>query len=180
MVRGHYSVKAAEVKRLCAGHLVPCIERRSKYNRSSHTQLFSRVWKDYLGIRDLTPNLVQDSGKRKILRDLTATLEVGFAKILARDAVLGKKNPYMVFGIEMTKVPDVRLSWKRDQTPPPHPPRPCSIDRVLPRRGPDTSTIPYADFMEDKLQHAVSKLLYMCSSKRRGRLREVVAQEVRL
>ena len=27
MVGGHYSIKAAEVKRLCAGHLASCIER---------------------------------------------------------------------------------------------------------------------------------------------------------
>ena len=27
MVRGYYSIKAAEVKRLCVGHLASCIER---------------------------------------------------------------------------------------------------------------------------------------------------------
>ena len=65
---------------------------------------------------DLTLNIVRDSEKRKILGDLTATLVAGFAKILARDAVLGKK---MVFGIEVTEVRGVGLSLKRDQTPPP-------------------------------------------------------------
>ena len=78
---------------------------------------------------DLTLNIVRDSEKRKILGDLTATLVAGFAKILARDAVLGKK---MVFGIEVTEVRGVGLSLKRDQTPPPpplHPPRPCSNSR---------------------------------------------------
>ena len=79
---------------------------------------------------DLTLNIVRDSEKRKILGDLTATLVAGFAKILARDAVLGKK---MVFGIEVTEVRDVGLSLKRDQTPLPppllHPPRPCSSGR---------------------------------------------------
>ena len=75
---------------------------------------------------DLTLNIVRDSEKRKILGDLTATLVAGFAKILARDAVLGKK---MVFGIEVTEVRGVGLSLKRDQTPPLHPPRPCSSGR---------------------------------------------------
>ena len=76
-------------------------------------------------MRDLTLNRLRDSEKSKILRDLNTALEAGFAIILARDAVLRKK---MVFGIEMTEVRDVGLSWKRDQTPPPlpqkHPPRP--------------------------------------------------------
>ena len=53
---------------------------------------------------DLTLNIVRDSEKRKILGDLTATLVAGFAKILARDAVLGKK---MVFEIE-----DTSTLWK--------------------------------------------------------------------
>ena len=66
-------------------------------------------------MRDLTLNRLRDSEKSKILRDLNTTLEAGFAIILARDAVLRKK---MVFGIEMTEVRDVGLSWKRDQTPP--------------------------------------------------------------
>ena len=76
----------------------------------------------------LTLNIVRDSEKRKILGDLTATLVAGFAKILARDAVLEKK---MVFGIEVTEVRDVGLSLKRGQPPPPplHPPRPCSNGR---------------------------------------------------
>ena len=65
---------------------------------------------------DLTLNIVRDSEKRQMLGDLTATLVAGFAKILARDAVLGKK---MVFGIEVTEVRGVGLSLKRDQTPPP-------------------------------------------------------------
>ena len=79
-------------------------------------------------MRDLTLNRLRDSEKSKILRDLNTALEAGFAIILARDAVLRKK---MVFGIEMTEVRDVGLSWKRDQTPPlppspppKHPPRP--------------------------------------------------------
>ena len=73
-------------------------------------------------MRDLTLNRLRDSEKSKILRDLNTALEAGFAIILARDAVLRKK---MVFGIEMTEVRDVGLSWKRDQSPPPkHPPRP--------------------------------------------------------
>ena len=67
-------------------------------------------------MRDLTLNRLLDSEKSKILRDLNTTLEAGSAIILARDAVLRKK---MVFGIEMTEVRDVGLSWKRDQTPPP-------------------------------------------------------------
>ena len=92
-------------------------------------------------MRDLTLNRLRDSEKSKILRDLNTALEAGFAIILARDAVLRKK---MVFGIEMTEVRDVGLSWKRDQTPPPPPPKApsqtCS-NGVLPRRGPDTSTL---------------------------------------
>ena len=73
-------------------------------------------------MRDLTLNRLRDSEKSKILRDLNTALEAGFAIILARDAVLRKK---MVFGIEMTEVRDVGLSWKRDQTPPhPTPPTP--------------------------------------------------------
>ena len=80
---------------------------------------------------DLTLNIVRDSEKRKILGDLTATLVAGFAKLLARDVVLGKK---LVFGIEVTEVRGVGLSLKRDQTPPPppppfDPPRPCSNGR---------------------------------------------------
>ena len=70
---------------------------------------------------DLTLNIVRDSEKRKILGDLTATLVAGFAKLLARDVVLGKK---LVFGIEVTEVRGVGLSLKRDQTPPPPPPPP--------------------------------------------------------
>ena len=78
-------------------------------------------------MQDLTLNIVQDSGKRKLLRDLTATLEAGFAKIMARDAVLGKK---IVFGIEMIEVRDVGLLWKRNSPPPPpHPNKPRSNDR---------------------------------------------------
>ena len=52
----------------------------------------------------------------------------------------------MVFGIETTEVRDVGFSWKRDQTPPPPPlpstlPDPVPATGVLPRRGPDTSTL---------------------------------------
>ena len=114
-------------------------------------------------MRDLTLNRLRDSEKSKILRDLNTALEAGFAIILARDAVLRKK---MVFGIEMTEVRDVGLSWTRDQTPPPkHPPRPCSNDRCSSKERSG-----HIYFMEDNLQHAVSKLRYMCSSRRGGRL----------
>ena len=90
-------------------------------------------------MRDLTLNRLRDSEKSKILRDLNTALEAGFAIILARDAVLRKK---MVFGIEMTEVRDVGLSWKRDQTPPPSTlPDPVPTTGVLPRRGPDISTL---------------------------------------
>ena len=92
-------------------------------------------------MRDLTLNRLRDSEKSKILRDLNTALEAGFAIILARDAVLRKK---MVFGIEMTEVRDVGLSWKRDQDPPPPPstlPDPVPTTGVLPRRGPDISTL---------------------------------------
>ena len=99
-------------------------------------------------MRDLTLSRLRDSGKSKILWDLNTTLEAGFAIILARDAVLRKK---MVFGIEMTEVRDVGLSWKRYHTPhpPPPPPPPSTLSDpvpttgVLPRRGPDTSTLIY-------------------------------------
>ena len=119
-------------------------------------------------MRDLTLNRLRDSEKSKILRDLNTTLEAGFAIILARDAVLRKK---MVFGIEMTEFRDVGLSWKRDQIPPgapppsKHPPRPCSNDRCSSK-----ARSGHIYFMEDNLQHAVSKLRYMCSSRRGGRL----------
>ena len=89
----------------------------------------------------LTLNIVRDSEKRKILGDLTATLVAEFAKILARDAVLGKK---MVFGIEVTEVRGVGLSLKRDQPPPPPSPPSQTLfqwQEFLPRRGPDTSTL---------------------------------------
>ena len=109
-------------------------------------------------MRDLTLNRLRDSEKSKILRDLNTTLEAGFAIILARDAVLRKK---MVFGIEMTEFRDVGLSWKRDQIPPVPPP-----PSTLPDPVPTTGVLP----MEDNLQHAVSKLRYMCSSRRGGRL----------
>ena len=118
-------------------------------------------------MRDLTLNRLRDSEKSKILRDLNTTLEAGFAIILARDAVLRKK---MVFGIEMTEFRDVGLSWKQDQIPPAppppkHPPRPCSNDRCSSK-----ARSGHIYFMEDNLQHAVSKLRYMCSSRRGGRL----------
>ena len=91
-------------------------------------------------MRDLTLNRLRDSEKSKILRDLNTALEAGFAIILAPDAVLRKK---MVFEIEMTEVRDVGLSWKRDQTPPKKStlPDPVPTTGVLPRRGPDTSTL---------------------------------------
>ena len=88
----------------------------------------------------------------------------GFAKILARDAVLGKK---MVFGIEVTEVRGVGLSLKRDQPPPPLStlPDPVSMAGVSSK-----ARSGHIYFMEDNLQHAVSKLRYMCSSRRGGRL----------
>ena len=113
-------------------------------------------------MRDLTLNRLRDSEKSKILRDLNTTLEAGFAIILARDAVLRKK---MVFGIEMTEVRDVGLSWKRDQTPPPKSTLPDLFQRCSSKERSG-----HIYFMEDNLQHAVSKLRYMCSSRRGGRL----------
>ena len=124
---------------------------------------------------DLTLNIVRDSEKRKILGDLTATLVAGFAKLLARDVVLGKK---LVFGIEVTEVRGVGLSLKRDQTPPP-PLRP--LPDPVPMAGVSfKARSGHIYFMEDNLQHAVSKLRYKGSSKRGGRLREVVARGVRV
>ena len=79
-------------------------------------------------MRDLTLNRLRDSEKSQILRDLNTALEAGFAIILARDAVLRKK---MVFGIEMTEVRDVGLSWKRDQTSPHPPPPPQAPSQTL-------------------------------------------------
>ena len=123
---------------------------------------------------DLTLNIVRDSEKRKILGDLTATLVAGFAKLLARDAVLGKK---LVFGIEVTEVRGVGLSLKRDQTPPP----PSTLPDPVPMAGVSfKARSGHIYFMEDNLQHAVSKLRYKGSSKRGGRLREVVARGVRV
>ena len=125
---------------------------------------------------DLTLNIVRDSEKRKILGDLTATLVAGFAKLLARDVALGKK---LVFGIEVTEVRGVGLSLKRDQTPPPLPP--STLPDPVPMAGVSFKTRSgNIYFMEDNLQHAVSKLRYKGSSKRGGRLREVVARGVRV
>lgn len=122
---------------------------------------------------DLTLNIVRDSEKRKILGDLTATLVAGFAKLLARDVVLGKK---LVFGIEVTEVRGVGLSLKRDQTPPP-----STLPDPVPMAGVSfKARSGQIYFMEDNLQHAVSKLRYKGSSKRGGRLREVVARGVRV
>ena len=45
-------------------------------------------------------------GKTQNIRDLTATREARFTKILARDAILGKKT---IFGMEMTEVRDVGI-----------------------------------------------------------------------
>lgn len=124
---------------------------------------------------DLTLNIVRDSEKRKILGDLTATLVAGFAKLLARDVVLGKK---LVFGIEVTEVRGVGLSLKRDQTPPPPP---STLPDPVPMAGVSfKARSGQIYFMADKLQHAVSKLRYKGSSKRGGRLREVVARGVRV
>ena len=57
-----------------------------------------RVRKGNFGIRDLTRNIARDSGKSKIyLRDtgFDHYSEAGFAKIVARDAVLGKKTVFV-------------------------------------------------------------------------------------
>ena len=55
------------------------------------------------------------------IRDLTAAREAGFAEILARDAVLGKKT---VFWVEITEVRGEELSWKSSENAgsggPPH------------------------------------------------------------
>ena len=66
-------------------------------------RIFSEIW----------PKNGAGLGIRKFLdgiRDLTATGEEGFAKILARDVVFEKKT---VFGVEMTEVRDqAGFSWK--------------------------------------------------------------------
>ena len=66
-------------------------------------RIFSEIW----------PKSGAGLGIRKFLdgiRDLTATGEEGFAKILARDVVFEKKT---VFGVEMTEVRDqAGFSWK--------------------------------------------------------------------
>ena len=72
----------------------------------------SRVLKGIFGIQDL-PKI--QSGIRKNtkfvdrIRHLTAAHEVGFAKMLAWDVVLGKKT---VFRIKITEVQDVEFSRK--------------------------------------------------------------------
>ena len=62
------------------------------------------------GIRDLAETQCGIRENEKILdgiRDSTATREAGFAEILARDGVLGKKA---VFGVEISEVRDAGLS----------------------------------------------------------------------
>ena len=84
----------------------------------------------------------------------------------------------MVFGIEVTEVRGVGLSLKRDQPPPP---RLSTLPDPVPMTGVSSKARSgHIYFMEDNLQHAVSKLRYKGSSKRGGRLREVVARGVRV
>ena len=56
---------------------------------------YSRVWKGIVGIRDLTEiqsGIREDAKFLDGIRDLTATREAGWAKVVAWDAVLGKKR----------------------------------------------------------------------------------------
>ena len=62
------------------------------------TCIFFRLWRDILSFRDLTQiqyGIPENAKFFDGIRDLTATREAGFAKILARDAAFGKKT---VFG----------------------------------------------------------------------------------
>ena len=72
------------------------------------TDSFTRVWKGILGIpAGFDRNTVRERGKRKMSwrdRDLTTTKETGFAKMLTRAALLGKRA---VFGIEITEIRDM-------------------------------------------------------------------------
>lgn len=60
-------------------------------------------------------NTVQNSGNKQIffegIRELTARLEEGFAKVLARDTVLANKP---VFWIEMTEILDAESVVKKE------------------------------------------------------------------
>ena len=59
---------------------------------------------------------MQNSGNKQIffdgIRELTASREEGFAKVLARDAAGWQTKP--VFWIEMTEVQDVESIVKKD------------------------------------------------------------------
>ena len=81
-------------------------------NKASMLSIVStnRIWKDIQGIWDLTKIQCRVRENTKFFHDriwdLISTREVGFTKILAWDAVLGKKT---VFRIEMTEVQVVGL-----------------------------------------------------------------------
>ena len=94
-------------------------------------------------MRDLTLNRLRDSEKSKILRDLNTALEAGFAIILARDAVLRKKMVFL--GSRRQKFGLWVFHGNGNIHPPPPPPStlpdPVPTTGVLPRRGPDTSTL---------------------------------------
>ena len=93
MVRGYYSVKAAEVKRLCAGHLVSCTERVNRVETPISDNL--AVWKELSRDPGFEPKYSAGLGKTQNFAGFDATLVAGFAKILARDEVLGKKKWYL-------------------------------------------------------------------------------------
>ena len=77
------------------------------------TTRFLRVWKGILGTRDksnIQCGILENAKCFDGIRDLTVTRKLRFAKILEREADLGKET---VFGVEMTEVRDAGLSWKR-------------------------------------------------------------------
>ena len=94
-------------------------------------------------MRDLTLNRLRDSEKSKILRDLNTALEAGFAIILARDAVLRKKMVFLGSRRQKFGMWDCHGTGLRHPPPPPPStlPDPVPTTGVLPRRGPDTSTL---------------------------------------
>ena len=81
--------------------------------RFTLTTRFLRVWKGILGTRDksnIQCGILENAKCFDGIRDLTVTRKARFAKILEREADLGKET---VFGVEMTEVRDAGLSWKR-------------------------------------------------------------------
>ena len=70
------------------------------------TRRKTRVWKGIVGIRNWPNNSRAGFGKTQNMRDSTAAREERFTKILARDAILGKKT---IFGMEMTEVRDAGI-----------------------------------------------------------------------